>query len=431
MAIKQIDPSLLEFDTTEESLPQQNQEQNPGYLQQAGQLVKGLGVQAALAPLRIAEFPARVGKYGAEKLGVIPESNIRFPSERIEEYLDPESKNAGVIGKALRYTAGATPLLAEEGALSALNLGRDFLSSLAIAGTQEAGFGPGTQIAASILTSKGFDKVVNRGKTSKLGLFKEGLYEKEKQVGSKIPVKDNSLVDKIDDIYKKTQKKLVSDYGFTQANKSSVLSNLDEIKDRLKNQSITASDLFEINKDLNSIWSPNKSISKGIYDHTKSLIQNSLNDIYKEHPSYASSAKGANELHAIENWQSGLGRWASQLDASGKFNKIMTGLGSSAVGLLLRGSTGALAGAGLTGAGYLGIKGIQGIDKGGRAAQFIQSLSKTKDGQKLMWDIVADSAKGSMADITKDMIKFNKKAEEYEESQGNINPIDPNLLEIA
>jgi hypothetical protein len=82
----------------------------------------GIASQALLAPLRVAEFPAQVIRSGLKTIvgeeGLqprIPGRDQRFPSEQLEEILDPGAKEAGALGQAARFVAGEAPFAARAG----------------------------------------------------------------------------------------------------------------------------------------------------------------------------------------------------------------------------------------------------------------------------------------------------------------------------
>jgi hypothetical protein len=422
MAYKRIDPNLLEVEAPS-TAPEGNTYTD---------FAKTLAKSAIKAPFQAIELPVRALDYATDLVSGKSSNNI-YPSHVIEKALGPSKEPESVVGKAINYSVGNWPLF-YGGAITPAAVGKDLFSSLSIAGAQEAGFGPAGQLAASVLSGKGFDKALNKVKgvkdIDKVGLFKQGLYDQEKKIGSKIPVSSDKLVKGIDDIISNTNKKLVSDYGFTQSTKNGVISNLSAIKDRLSKPDLKASDVFEANKALNEIYSPKKSISGGIYKHTKSLIQSELDNVYKgknkRNKLYADVAKGANELHQIENWNTGLSNWAKSLDEVGSLKKIVSGVGATALGLLTHGVPGAKAGAALTIGAVASKYGAQGAHEIARAGRFINSLRKTPDGQKLLLDIAADSAKGATSAITKNMLKFNKLANQYQDADEStqVNPED-------
>jgi len=418
MAYKPIDPSELEMI---------HQENNPSSLEKLGQFATGIGVKAATAPLRLVETADQLlGLIGpqrapnTERFG----ASGKYPTEQIEEAIGEKyTKPENIFSKALQATAGNWPLLFLGGAPTLGKIGADISSSLGMTIADSAGFGPLGQIAGSVLGSRGFNKVAEAfhkggGNPSKIAKFTSDLYEKERKLGSKIPVESRRLTQDLNKLRKSVEAKFTDPTKFTSADKSNLLNNISTAAERLTKPNLNASDIFDIKKTLNEIYISPKSVEGREFAKLRSIFTDELNSIAKNKKNWGNAFKGADELYSISKWQTGLSRYLKDLSGTGKLGKIVSNpLTYGALSVLGNIPSGSLGTATLAagGAGALLHGGNKAIEAGKRSYDFINSLSKTKEGQRILWDIAADSAKGSATELAKSIHKLDKKAAEFKE----------------
>jgi hypothetical protein len=435
MAITKIDPSKLEFESS--NIPVEPEESS---LAKLGQFATGIGVKAATAPLRLAESVDQLINYidpferGQNTVKFGPER--KYPSERIEEAIGEKyTKPENFFSKALQATAGNWPLLFLGGAPTIGKVGADIASSLGMTAAESAGFGPIAQIGASVLGAKGFNKVAsalhkNASNPGKIAEFTSKLYEKEKDLGSVIPVGSRQLSQKLRGLHDSIEKRFTDPTKFSDTDKSRLLGNIRNAAEQLAKPNLNASDIFDIKKGLNEIYIPGKSVEGREFNKLRGIFTDELKDIASKHKEWGDTWKYADELYSIGKWQTGLSNYLKDMSSAGRLSKIasnpLTAASLGALGVFFPG------GSLRTGIGAASLfGGIKGLEAGKRSFDFINSLSKTKDGQRLLWDIAADSAKGATTELSKSLHKLDKKATEYEKEYPEIVSIDPNQLEFV
>lgn len=439
-------------------------QEEPSTLRQLGTFGKQLVSQVAQAPFKIAELPVHANRFIREKIGLqIPEEypllkqqfkgmekptqeeyKEKLPSQKISEFFGTDSESEqpqNVIGKAIYYTAGNWPLLFLGGGTLPFKVASDLASSLGMSVAEKAELGPIAQIGASILGRKGFKYAANKLKKdtfnpSKINKFTSNLYEKEKELGSKIPVNGEDIKSKLNNLSSEIKKKFTDPRKFSDSDKSRLLSNIENASNQVSKQDLTASDIFDIKRNLNKIYIPSKSVEGREFNKLRNIFTEELDNLGHAHKRWGNAWKSADELYSIEKWQSGFTRSIENLADKGKLGKIISNpLTYGTLSLLGNISKGILAPA-LLGAGSAGIGlnlGNKAYEIGKRNYDFFQSLSKTKDGQKLLWEIVGDSAKESTIGLAQSLNKLDKKAKEFDKEQPDQRTtwkaIDPRMLE--
>jgi len=424
-----------------------------GFLNQA----KALGVRGLQAPFKIGETVGDVAEFGAEKiLGSVDKSQIKNPftgdplkvnmeptprvSEKIGELFGGEEalKPSNIVAEGLQSTAGSWPLLFVGGGSLLPKLAADLAGSYGMAGAKKAGFGTMGQLGAGILSHAGFSGIINSltktlkgggASPSKVGSFVENLYKNEKKLGQSVSVNPEPLRKELASVYDDVQKKLVSTRGLTQSAKSSVTENIKTIDQLLNKQSVNGSDVLEIKKLLNEAWAPAKSIENSFNKRLLGVVHNELDSLAKKNPEWGKAWKNADELYKIQNWQTGLSRWASSSSGKSSLDKISAN--PLTIGFLTAMGGHMFGGYGLAGAAapFALKQGIKGAHSGIKTAKFINSLSKTKDGQKLMWEIVANGAKnvGGMLNsnnaLASSINKLNKSAKVFDKKQSTTSNV--------
>lgn len=397
-----------------------------------GGFAKGLGVAAAQAPFKLAQLPAQAAELAGQAFGLQPAAaGLNIPQQKPsmqplpgqQEKASAISKALGAatempkeleatnpFSKALQLTAGNWPLLILGGGHLLPKLGADIAGSLGISLAEEAGLGPIAQIGAGVLGQKGFDKLSRGIKSSyknpaKLQQFISNLYDQERKLGSSISVNNNKIIKELDNLRHEVEKKFVNPRTFSESSKSRSLSNIDAASKLASKTNMTGSDVFEIKKLLNEVYAPANSRENKIYQQLRHIFKDELNNLSKKNPQWADAWKKADELYSIEKWQSGLGRWVDEMGNLGMLPKLLSkSLTKSALSML---------------AGGLKIP-VKGAESAARAGKFLNSLSQTTEGKKLLWDIVADSAKESTNSLTNNINKLNKKAIQYEKENPEI-----------
>lgn len=447
MAIIKVDPSQLDFSDTQEpsSAPQSITQTIGDIAKGAGKFATGLGLSAVTGPLKLVEAADKLlGAVGPERRPNIERfgKSGMYPSEQIESLVPEEYRESeGLVGKSLQRSAGNWPFLFLGGAPTALKVGADIASSAAMTAAEKAGFGPLTQIGASILGQKGFNQAASFFKAApkdanKIGNYIGQLYEKEKDIGSKIRVKSEPLLDKIENQISKVSNQLVDEVpgGFTSKKKATLLENMNAIRNSIieKGQSLSASDIFNFNKDLNTIWSPKKSRYHNLLKNFQGVVKEELNTLYSQNKNWGNTAKKANELYSIQNWQTPFSDMVRELEEyiPAHYAKIVKNpLTASTIAFLSGKSPETTAAIGATVAGARGANAA--VESGVRAAKFVNSLRGTNKGKKLLWEIAADSAKGNVTSLASHLNKLDKEAHKYDNENAAVTPIDPNQLEFV
>lgn len=461
MPLKPVDINAQNFDFSDEApstgiapaQPQQQQAQQqpestePGVLTKAGQFAKGLGVRALQAPFKLVELPFRGIEWLSKQIATEPEGGFKeskYPSDYIEEQFDPASiEPENLFSRALQYTAGNWPaIFLMPGSLLA-KVGSDLAASTGVSIAEEAGLGPIAKIGAAVLGSKGFDKAAGLLKQTakqpgKIAQFTSDLYKKEAELGSKIPVDSRNILKKFDSLERKVRKELVSAKGLNTTQKQEVVDNISALYDQVDKRNLNASELFDIKKSLNKIYVPPKTTQGKLYQELRGIVRDELDDVAKTHKTWGDSFKKADELVSIGHWQTGLGQWLDGIVDSHKAAKVLTSVAAnSALAILLGSKIGIKSGiASLAPVAAYG--GLKGYESAARGTLFLNSLRKTPEGSKLLWDIVADSAKNNTKAITKDMVKLNSFAKKFDtenpqQQTQKLNPVgvDPNAFEFA
>lgn len=430
-----VDPNEFEFAEVAPTSGRQQGDNEPSAL---GTFAKGLGVAAAQAPFKLAQFPAQLVEVAGQAFGLpAAREGLNIPQQKpTVQPLPGQQEKAQAISsalgaatempkeleatdpfsRALQYTAGNWPLLAIGGGPLLPKVASDIAGSLGITLAEEAGLGPLAQIGASVLATKGFNKLAQGIKSSyknpsKLQQFTSGLYDKEKKLGSSIKVDNRKILKSLDKMRDEVEKKFVNPRTFSDAAKNRSLGNIEAAAKLAGKANLSGSDVFEIKKFLNEVYAPFNSRENKIYQELRHVFKDELNSLSKSHPQWAEAWRKADELYSIEKWQSGLGRFLNELPSLSNYTKIISSP-------LTQGSLALLAG---------GAKvPLKAGEYGVRAGKFLNSLSKTKDGQKLLWEIVTDSAKGSTKSLASSINKLNKKALAYEEENPGFTPVSLN-----
>lgn len=420
MAWKKIEDTIPVQNEPMQSIQESQKDSN---LQRLGQFATGLGVRAAQAPFNLAELAGSGLESISSALG-LPKVERKFeqaPSEYIESFFDKKNiEPENILTKSLQMTAGNWPLLLLGTGSLPFKIGADIAGSLGMTASEKLGAGSLGQIGAGILASKGFGNLAGSIKKSlkqpnKIGEFKTNLYNQERELGSKIKVNTDEIRNPLTKLYTDVEKQFVNTATFNDAAKSRVLDNILTADKLIAKPDLNAADVFEIKKLLNQAYAPAKSIENKFYQKLRSIFSNTLENIGESNKQWSNAYKTADQLHAIENWQSALGKSLDSISQSGKLGKLATSpLTHGALSLLAGGAIGPKA-AGIAGGILAGKVGIKSAESAIRATKFIDQLSKSKDGQKILWDIVIDSAKNNSSDLLKNINKLNKQAIKFDQ----------------
>lgn len=435
MAFKAVNEANLEF-------APENPKENRGLLREAGEFGRSLLSSAISGPLSVAEIPLQGLKRSIER-GTNTPLNVKFPSQAIPEaILGKAEQPEHLVSKALHTTAANWPFLFAGGVPSLGAVGADIASSLGLESAKEMGFGPIGQIAASSLSSAGFKNLSKKiGKNfpepSKIEKFTSDLYDKEKTLGSKIKVESGPITKKLNDLYDSISNRFVDPRKFSESDKSRLLSNIRNASERVDKGNLTASDIFDIKKSLNEIYISPKSVEGREFNKLRSIFTDELNQLskskLKRNQNWSKAWRNADELYSIGKWQTGLSRKLQDLEGAGKLGKIISN--PITYGVLYgmqsipSGTVGTLA----TGAGILGggLKGGNALaEQGVRATRYLNSLRQTPEGQKILWDIVADSAKDTSESLIKSISKLDRKVKDLENNP-QWKTVDASNLQFA
>lgn len=471
MALKPVKYDLeFDEDVDNESEQQQFQQQKePGLLQQGadllkkgGRFAKELGIEAVKAPLKLAEtlvdvIPKGLGKAGeflnpeeyrerfpseepVDATQYLRNKEGKLPSEQLGKALGSEEgyEPSNIASKSLINSVGNWPLLFFGPASITSKIGSDVAGSLGVETAKYLDLGPLAQVGVGVLSSNGFNKIAGLLKgsaknPSKIVEHISKLYNEEKRLGDKIIINKPNLVNNLNNLDKKISGQLIDPKKFSSEAKRDILSNLDIIRSEIKSGGkLTGTELFDIKKNLNSIYSPKDSIQNNFYKDFRNIIKSSLEKDISKTPlptdtkKWIDTWKTADELYKIQNWQTGLGRNLDKLASSGKLGKIVSNPTAQAGLALLAGKSLGTIPAGILGGAAALSTTVKTGESIKRSSDFIKELSKTKDGQKLMWDIVVDSVKDNTNALASNLNKLNKKAEKFE-PDNDLRSVDEEL----
>jgi len=443
MALKPI----LNFNPDEYEVVPEYEYRDPyqSRLKEAGEFGLGLATRAAQAPFKLAELPVQGASYLADYLkskGIdIPPApqDLGLPqevqklwepflnpkakqiSERIEEWAGPKRiKPTNMFSKALQYTAGNWPLLLLGSGGVGAKLGADIAGSLGMTGAEKLGFGPLAQVGAGVLGSAGFGRIASSFKQpSKITEYTSRLYDTEKKLGSTINVDPNPIRGSLEKLYGDAEKQFVTQHGFTEAAQSRVLKNIRNAEGLIIKPKVTGSDIFEVKKLLNQTYASKESLENVFYKRLRSIFHKELDKLSKSNNKWGVAWKKADELYKIEHWQSGLGKILSDQSNKGTINKVLSNPVAQGATTILAGFAGHPKTALLSAAPLL----VQGSDALVRSYKFLNSLGRTKEGQKVLWEVVAHSAKQSPNKLFSSLNKLNKESLKFYPEKSTLRPI--------
>lgn len=395
--------------------------EQPSILKRAGQFAGGLLTRAAQAPFNAVELPANIigAVTGRKPVSKPISQRIGEAGTKLFGNIEPEN----IASKGLQYTAGNWPFLFLGGAPTAAKLGADIAGSTALAASEKVTDNPLVGIGAHILGQKGFKDASNYLKKApkevgKIKSYISSLYDKEKDLGSKIAVKSDKIEQRLSDISNDLSKEYINPGKFDEAARNRVRANLETAEKSLNNPKLTAADLSAEKRRLNNAWSSKNSTENSYYNRIKKAFTEDLDSISNEYSKWGRTYKTADELYGIDKWQSNLGRWIESYSGKGKFSSLVPNPTAQSalaiIGGLSKGTPYAIAGA-VVPAAFKGA--VAGKDIAQKGSKFLLALGKTKDGRKLLMNIVADSAKENSNALTKNIHKFNKMAEKYDEEE--------------
>lgn len=407
-------------------------------LKDAGEFLLGLGTKAAQAPFNLASLPMNI----LDSLGVprrpsgSEEAEAKLPEklkglanpgrptdilQRIPQQIEDtvermfgkgSTKPTNIVSQAAQATVGNLPLLAlTGGGLTAPKVASDLVGSFFQSGAQNLGVGAMGQIVASSLGQAGFGKIAglftkSLKNPSVLNDYKANLYTKESELGSKFKVPTDELRTDLISIKDKLSLQFPHKYKFSSEAKANVNDIIDIVDKKLRSPAIKGSDLFQIQKDLNQVYLKPTSVEGKYFNQVRGAVMDSLNKASKKNDVWGATWKEADKIHSLQNWQSGLSDGLDKIASQGRTEKVLNNkVGKYALALLSSG-TNVLDAA---------------IEQGSRPALLLNHLRGSKDGQKVIWDIVANSAKGNSNALAKSLHTFNKMADQYESDQPSSN----------
>lgn len=449
---------LINLDDYEFVPESSNFQKGLGY---AGELVKS----AAQAPFALGELGSGLVKKvlpevkypkGYEKFGELPDLS---PSKRIAQQTEktfgkyePIAKKGGlgeIAEKTGLYTAATLPAILSGGLP---DIGLSIGGSAARAATENVTENPFVLLLTDVMAQRGLRSASKLFKNlfndipkkdlndpTKIQQHINDIYKKSDELGSSILAKPQAkkINHELNKIHEDLMKEYVSD-TFDKSAKKRVLDNLSKAEDALFKPNVTLTDLANEEKILNKHYSPFKNLENDYFKRIKNVFTNNLKEATKEHKDWGKYYNNSKNLYIIDKWQSNLGKWAEEESKKGVFQKIMPnkiaqgaigailgyGSGSSKLGLATAGIAYPLAKTGV----IQGIKSGQEIE---RARRFMKELKKTQEGEKLLAQIVTDSANNNTQYLLKDMRKLNSLADKYEKENPEEELIDLNEYEFV
>lgn len=430
--------------------------------QKAGEFLLGLGTRAAQGVANFAEAPSqtsqRLQRTSEKHLTPIinklsPESKYRLDvgtpqSELLSQKLERGVKSRfgessiepeNVLSSGLQIAAGNLPGLIASGgtggvvqALSSLplNFAKSIPGAVGYAAAEKHTDNPVFKLLGSYAADKGFknlsgwinrsvkqgsllNKLTSSKEISSLNKEKGRLYKEKDILGKDIKTETEPLKSG----FREVERKLSLDTAPSTTDKKEILDKIQTIERRFPTPDSTAQELANAKIEANKLfdqWS-DKSVRK-YFTEIRDTIENQLEEIGKNNPEWNTVRKVADEIHTLQNWQPNLTKMITSVIPKGKIYEVAQSPLSQAALVALSGAKGGPLAA--------GIASLPLLAKGGteiaRAGKFINYLGSTKQGQKILFDIAADSAKGSESGLLKDIYALNKQAIKYE----NENPND-------
>ncbi len=393
------------------------------FLGSAGKSIEGVTKEAIKSPFYATELPANLINAGKQLITGKPiEDRPKLISQHLEDILNPEGhKPDNWFTEGLEMTAGNLPFALLGSAPLGAKLATDLAGSLGISGSKTLGAGPITQFASGIFAGQGFKSLSNLLKKSsgeftknpgKLKTFISDQYNKEQELGSKIPIDGSKLRDKLEDIWLEVKDKelLGGDKGLSAGKENEVLTNLERITNRTKDKNFNASDLFDINKRLNGIYTSGKSKLAELNKRIQSIVKSEIKEVGSNNPEWQKAGGVANDLFKIENWQTGLNQVLSDWIPHKKLSSLVKNPIAQSTLAVLAGAT------------QSPIKALiasipaanQGLEASVRVGKFINYLRKSKEGNKLLLDITLNGANRSVNPLLSNLNKLNKEADKFE-----------------
>jgi len=365
-------------------------------------------------------------------------------------------KGDNVVSENLFKTARNAPLLALMGASSMVGLGADFSGGMAGSIADSMGLGKGAQLGSSVLGALGFGKVAQLlGKVPKIrSEHIQGLFNTMKDEGSKIVVNPKESSSKLGQILKKVNleniKKEATESSQTLRNaslekikkeatdkftgsdvsqylpkeKSEVLGNIESMKRRLSQSGLTADKLYDIKRDLNSVYVPNsKSAQSRFNSKLKDVVSDALDEVGKNHPEFKKAYKEADKLYSIANWKNSFSSIVDNFKNKNAIVNIASNpLTQVALGVLLEATDIPYIKKGAKPLMAFGTaRGVSGaFDIGVREAKFINHLKNSSEGKELLWKMAGTAAKNSTAGVLSSINKLNKLADKFDKSEKDL-----------
>jgi len=429
---------------------------DPRYLKSGltneGEFLLGLGTKAVQAPFNLANVPINIleslgfsnkskeDPFGKkindraraalpEKLKHLagpqpgPNEIIQRIPQQIQDSVDrmfgkEATEPSNMLSQAAQATVGNLPLLAlTGGGLTAPKVAFDLVGSFFQNGAKDLGYGVMGQILASSLGQAGFGKFAGLFKDSLknpavINDFKESLYAKESELGEKFGVLTKGLKADMKSIGDKLSSQFPHRYKFPGQASSNIENTIKAMNNRLQPKIITGKDLYKIQKDLNDVYLRPTSVEGKYFNDIRDAVTSTLNKASEKKTAWGNAWKEADKLHSLQNWQSGLSYGLDKIASKGKMGKLLNNkVGKYALAFMST-TTDVLDAA---------------IEQGYRPALLLNHLSKSNEGQKVLADIVSNSAGRNINALSKSLNAFNKMADKFESKQ----PSSPSLTGLT
>lgn len=376
----------------------------PTALEELGQIA----TSTALAPLELGEGIVGLAGKGLEYLGAEPLDRT-YPrlSELIRSKLPGKlgQTPASFLGRVFNTVGGNWPLAVFGGLRTLGAVGSEIAGAAGLHLAEDLGLGPVGMVAGSILGSAGFKnfgQLLKKGKTpGRIAQLESKMYDRARTVGAKERVAAAPVHDTLVKALDNAKQTVTKEHGFTEAAKTNLINNLNTIIEKLPGGKINGAALIDTYQDLNRAYRNLPEIEH-ILGTAKSGIKDVMSEIGHRAPAYEKWFKTATEIHKAMTWQ-------------GPFLNLLTkGAKSGQLGALIKNpKTGYLV-ASLIGVGSylpsslrkaLGLGATAAVGAGAgaelaiRGGKIAAELLKTKVGQKLLFEITAQSAKDSYSGL--------------------------------
>jgi len=298
------------------------------------------------------------------------------------------AKNLPAIGQAAKAGLGANGIKGalKSGAIEAAK--NPLVRDVAIGGAMHEAqdFGPIGSLTAGLGTAAGLGKLAGKGvpltprqyqkEINIANEYKSQLHDYINDFGSKIKVSKPRLINKLKP-FKKEIENLQTGHGFTSAESTSSINNVEKLLNKMNEnpKGFTASDLYNLKTDVNSVWNVKDTKAAQIQKRMSKILHEEIDKLGESNVHYRNdlhnAIRTADAIHSAESFESGLTQYFkdSRLKLEDYLDNPYAQAAVVAIPALFGGFTGAIKGLG-------GLVFTKGLKKG--AATYDQFVRANK-----------------------------------------------------